>query len=108
MFDKLKDLYELQKQASSLKKEFLQERIAEIIIDLYVTYAMVSKVNELIKQKGKLVPTNREDNVSNELNMLKFFSSQAFLRINSNINGLFKNNDKIRASISDNLIKEGK
>jgi acyl-CoA dehydrogenase family protein 9 len=91
-----------------IQKEFLQERIAEIIIDLYVTYAMVSKVNELIKQKGKLVPTNREDNVSNELNMLKFFSSQAFLRINSNINGLFKNNDKIRASISDNLIKEGK
>lgn len=81
-----------------IEKEFLQERISEIVINLYAVFSTVAKINDLIKTKGK-------DNVSYEIDILKFFSNQAFKNIESNLSGLFKNDDKLKSRISDETIK---
>ncbi len=80
-----------------VEKEFMQERLSDIAINLYAVYCVIARVQHLIEAKGKPA-------VEKELNILDAFFDRASTRIEKDLNGIFKNKDKVLSAISDKII----
>ncbi len=81
-------------------REMIQHRIADATIDLYAMIADISRVDTLIKQKGK-------DKCQREITICNAFCEQAWRRVRRNILMVDKNNDKELKEIAQTVIDEG-
>lgn len=77
-----------------IEKQFATRRLADIIIDLYVTACVLSRVNSAVEEKG-------EAGAARELEILKVFAGRARRRIRYNINRIDDNDDELVKSLAD-------
>jgi acyl-CoA dehydrogenase family protein 9 len=82
-----------------VKKEIIQERLSNALIDLYGMIATISRVDTCIKKKG-------EENCQREIQICNTFCEQAWRRIRRNILMVDKNDDHSLINISDFIINE--
>ena len=82
-------------------REMIQHRIADAVTDLYAMIANISRVDTLIKEKGK-------DKCAGEITICNTFCEQAWRRIRRNILMVDKNNDRELKMIADTVIEEGR
>ncbi len=82
-------------------QQFAQKRIAEIAIDTFVGFAVLSRVTTMIG-------TNPAANFSQEITLAKLYTTLASTRINENIKAIERDEDKYYKKLSDHLIKEQK
>jgi acyl-CoA dehydrogenase family protein 9 len=80
-----------------VEKEFMQERLSDIAINLYAVYCVIARVQHLIEAKGNPA-------VEKELNILDAFFGRVSSHIEKDLNGIFKNKDKVLSAISDKII----
>jgi alkylation response protein AidB-like acyl-CoA dehydrogenase len=77
-----------------IEKQFATRRLADILIDLYVTACVLSRVNAEVEEKG-------EAGAARELEILKVFAGRARRRIRFNINRIDDNDDEMVKSLAD-------
>ncbi|HET6923573.1 MAG TPA: acyl-CoA dehydrogenase family protein, partial [Anaeromyxobacteraceae bacterium] len=77
-----------------IEKQFATRRLADILVDLYVTACVVSRVNAAVEEKG-------EAGAAKELEILKVFAGRARKRIHFNINRIDDNDDELVKSLAD-------
>ncbi|HEY6105512.1 MAG TPA: acyl-CoA dehydrogenase family protein [Anaeromyxobacteraceae bacterium] len=77
-----------------IEKQFATRRLADILIDLYVTACVLSRVNAAVEEKG-------EAGAAKELEILKVFAGRARRRIHFNINRIDDNDDELVKSLAD-------
>jgi alkylation response protein AidB-like acyl-CoA dehydrogenase len=82
-------------------KQFATHRLADILIDLFVLSAVLSRVNSLVEEKG-------EDACAQELAILEIFAGRARRRMRSNLNRIDDNDDELVKLVADQAFqKEG-
>jgi alkylation response protein AidB-like acyl-CoA dehydrogenase len=82
-------------------KQFATHRLADILIDLYVLSAVLSRVNSTVEEKG-------EEASAQELAILEVFAGRARRRMRSNVNRIDDNDDELVKVIADHAFqKEG-
>jgi acyl-CoA dehydrogenase family protein 9 len=81
-------------------KEYQQERLADVLIDLFAQIATLSRVTASIAKKG-------EEKAAGEIEIARWFCSQARHRMVANLKGLDKNRDVECTSISDRVYEAG-
>jgi len=69
-----------------VKKQIIQRRLADAMIDLYAMIAVISRVDTCIKEKG-------EENCKKEIELCNAFCEKAWRRIRRNILMIDKNDD---------------
>jgi alkylation response protein AidB-like acyl-CoA dehydrogenase len=79
---------------SIIEKQFATRRLADILIDLYVTACVLSRVNAAVEEKG-------EAGAAKELEILRVFAGRARRRIHFNINRIDDNDDELVKSLAD-------
>jgi alkylation response protein AidB-like acyl-CoA dehydrogenase len=77
-----------------IEKQFATRRLADILVDLYVTACVLSRVNAAVEEKG-------EAGAAKELEILKVFAGRARKRIHFNINRIDDNDDEMVKSLAD-------
>jgi alkylation response protein AidB-like acyl-CoA dehydrogenase len=77
-----------------IEKQFATRRLADILVDLYVTACVLSRVNAAVEEKG-------EAGAARELEILKVFAGRARKRIHFNINRIDDNDDELVKSLAD-------
>jgi len=77
-----------------IEKQFATRRLADILIDLYVTACVLSRVNAAVEEKG-------EAGAARELEILRVFAGRARRRIRFNINRIDDNDDELVKSLAD-------
>ncbi len=77
-----------------IEKQFATRRLADILVDLYVTACVLSRVNAAVEEKG-------EAGAAKELEILKVFAGRARKRIHFNINRIDDNDDELVKSLAD-------
>ena len=77
-----------------IEKQFATRRLADILIDLYVTACVLSRVNAAVEEKG-------EAGAARELEILRTFAGRARRRIRFNINRIDDNDDEMVKSLAD-------
>lgn len=75
------------------ERQFLQERLADMVIDLYVLSAGLSRVTRAIEEKG-------EDAAQHEALIVKTFAREAWHRLRRNAAALDENDDDRRGEIA--------
>ncbi len=80
-----------------IQKEFIQERLSDIAINLYALYCTIARVQHLLETKGK-------SQIQNELNILDIFFVRAKSLIEKNLKEIFKNKDRILSEISESIV----
>jgi len=83
-----------------IDKEFQQERLADVLIDLYAQMALLSRVTRSIERKG-------EEKAQGEIDIARWFCKEAKHRIVGNLKALEKNRDPETTSISDRVYEAG-
>ena len=82
-------------------KQFATHRLADILIDLFVLSAVLSRVNSIVEEKGA-------EGAAQELAILEIFSGRARRRMRSNINRIDDNDDELVKVVADHAFeKEG-
>ena len=82
-------------------KQFATHRLADILIDLYVLSAVLSRVNTAVEDKG-------EEASAHELAILDIFAGRARRRMRSNLNRIDDNDDELVKMVADQAFqKEG-
>jgi len=82
-------------------KQFATHRLADILIDLYVLSAVLSRVNSAVEDRG-------EEASAQELAILEIFAGRARRRMRSNLNRIDDNDDELVKLIADHAFqKEG-
>jgi alkylation response protein AidB-like acyl-CoA dehydrogenase len=82
-------------------KQFATHRLADILIDLYVLSAVLSRVNSTVEDKG-------EEASAQELAILEIFAGRARRRMRSNLNRIDDNDDELVKLVADRTFeKEG-
>jgi acyl-CoA dehydrogenase family protein 9 len=82
-------------------KQFATHRLADILIDLYVLSAVLSRVNSTVEDKG-------EEASAQELAILEIFAGRARRRMRSNLNRIDDNDDELVKLVADRAFeKEG-
>ena len=79
---------------SIIEKQFATRRLADILVDLYVTACVLSRVNSAVEEKG-------EAGAARELEILKVFAGRARRRIRFNVNRVDDNDDELVKSLAD-------
>jgi alkylation response protein AidB-like acyl-CoA dehydrogenase len=77
-----------------IEKQFATRRLTDILIDLYVTACVLSRVNAAVEEKG-------EAGAARELEILRTFAGRARRRIRFNINRIDDNDDEMVKSLAD-------
>lgn len=81
-------------------RQFAMKRIADITIDLFVGFCVLSRVSSIIAEKS-------EAESRYEIDIAKIFVAQAKGRIERNFNGVSDNPDEMMKSLSDKIVEEG-
>lgn len=82
-------------------EQLVTKRFADMAIDIFVGICMLSRVTNIIEQKG-------EQGAQDEITMLKVFTQQAKRRISSNLRRFSRNEDaEIRALADSVLASDG-
>jgi acyl-CoA dehydrogenase family member 9 len=81
-------------------REFQQERLANVLIDLYAQVATLSRVTAAIAKKG-------EEKAAGEIEIARWFCYEAKKRMVGNLKGLEKNRDRDSTSISNRVYEFG-
>lgn len=89
-------------------KQMAQKRIADIAIDLYASMSVLSRLTALIKSKGGMDQTKKDEQGSLELTMGKTFLKIASRRIRKNILAMDHNDDQGIKNICDKVVAQGK
>ncbi len=79
-------------------KQFATKRLADIMIDLFVLSAVLSRVDSSIKEKGAV-------EAKKELEILEVFSGQVRRRTKSNFNKIDENDDELIKSLADHAFE---
>lgn len=82
-------------------KQFATKRLADIMIDLFVLSAVLSRVNSAIEAHGAEACTR-------EIEILNVFSGQVRRRTKGNFNKIDDNDDELIKSIADHALAEEK
>ncbi len=82
-----------------IEKEYVIERIADMVIDLYVMTAVVSRVSAAIKEKGV-------DKAEAEINICKTFCNFAWRRVRRNSRMIDRNDDEILTAIAGTTLEK--
>ncbi len=82
-------------------REMIQHRIADATIDLFAMISNISRVDTLIREKGK-------EKCKKEITICNAFCEQAWRRVRRNILMVDKNNDKELKEIAETVIEEGR
>ncbi len=88
-------------KAKVIGEQLMSRRLADIGIDLFVGYSILSRITSMLKEKSV-------KECAHEIEIAEIFTQQAKRRMNSNIRGLLSNEDKEIGSLSDAVVKEGK
>lgn len=81
-------------------QEYQQERLADVLIDLYAQIAILSRVTSSIQKRG-------EEKAKGEVEMARWFCSHAKHRMVGNLKALEKNQDRRTTVISDLVYEAG-
>jgi acyl-CoA dehydrogenase family protein 9 len=81
-------------------KEYQQERIADVLIDLYAQIATLSRVTASIARKG-------EEKAAGEIEIARWFCNEARHRMVGHLKALDKNRDTDCTSISNRVYEAG-
>jgi len=81
-------------------REYQQERLADVLIDLFAQIATLSRVTASIARKG-------EEKAAGEIEIARWFCYQAKKRMVGNLKALEKNRDRECTSISDRVYEAG-
>jgi len=79
-------------------KQFATHRLADILIDLYVLSAVLSRVNSAVEDKG-------EEASAQELAILEIFAGRARRRMRSNLNRIDDNDDELVKMVADHAFQ---
>ena len=82
------------------EKQFVQKRIAEIVMDLYRMTAVISRVTQLIEAQG-------EDKTQTELTIAQVFCQEATRQIGRNFRNMDKNIDEHLKDLSARACQAG-
>jgi alkylation response protein AidB-like acyl-CoA dehydrogenase len=75
-------------------KQFATQRLADIIIDLFVLTCVLSRVNDTVEEKG-------EGGAARELEILRVFAGRARRRMRGNVAKIDDNDDEMVKSLAD-------
>jgi acyl-CoA dehydrogenase family protein 9 len=81
-------------------REYQQERLADVVIDLYAQIAVLSRVTSTIAKKG-------EEKAAGEVEMARWFCHEAKHRMVGNLKALERNRDGLTTAISDRVYEAG-
>ena len=81
-------------------KEFVLERIADMVIDLYAMSCVIARVTSAIQTKGA-------EKAEDEINICKTFCNFAWRRIRKNSRMIDRNDDKILTAVAEATIEKG-
>ena len=82
-------------------KQFVTQRLADILIDLFVLSTVLSRVNSAVEARG-------EEGAAQELAILEIFAGRARRRMRSNLNRIDDNDDELVKLVADHAFeKEG-
>jgi acyl-CoA dehydrogenase family protein 9 len=81
-------------------REYQQERLADVLIDLYAQIATLSRVTASIARKG-------EEKAAGEIALARWFCNEAKHRMVGNLKALDKNRDADCTAISDRVYEAG-
>ncbi|HQR30780.1 MAG TPA: acyl-CoA dehydrogenase family protein [Anaeromyxobacteraceae bacterium] len=82
-------------------KQFATHRLADILIDLFVLSAVLSRANSAVEDRG-------EEACAQELAILEIFAGRARRRMRSNLNRIDDNDDELVKQVADHAFaKEG-
>lgn len=79
-------------------KQFATKRLADIMIDLFVLSAVLSRVNSSLKEKGT-------EGAKKELEILAVFAGQVRRRTKSNFGKIDENDDELIKSLADHAFE---
>jgi len=79
-------------------KQFALKRLADILIDLFVLSAVLTRVNSAVEEKG-------EAGAAEELEILEIFAGRARRRMRSNTNRIDDNDDELVKSVADHAFE---
>jgi acyl-CoA dehydrogenase family protein 9 len=79
-------------------KQFALKRLADVLIDLFVLSAVLSRVNSAVEEKG-------ESGAAEELEILGIFAGRARRRMRGNIHRIDDNDDELVKSIADHAFE---
>jgi acyl-CoA dehydrogenase family protein 9 len=79
-------------------KQFATKRLADIMIDLFVLAAVLSRVDTSLKANGA-------DKAKKELEILEVFAGQVRRRTKSNFNKIDDNDDELIKSLADHAFE---
>lgn len=83
-----------------IEKQFAMSRIANVVIDLFVGLAVLSRVSKMIEQRGS-------EACEHEIAIANTFSQQAKRRMNQNLRRIEKNEDEEVKSIANHIFDSG-
>ena len=81
-------------------REYQQERLADVVIDLYAQIAVLSRVSSSIAKKG-------EEKAAGEIEIARWFCHHARHRMVGNLKALDRNRDSLTTSISERVYESG-
>jgi len=81
-------------------REYQQERLADVVIDLYAQIAVLSRVTASIAKKG-------EEKAAGEIEIARWFCHEAKHRMVGNLKALDRNRDSLTTAISDRVYESG-
>ena len=81
-------------------REYQQERLADVLIDLYAQIATLSRVTASLEKKG-------EEKAAGEVEIARWYCNEARHRMVGNLKALDKNRDADCTSISDRVYEAG-
>ncbi len=81
-----------------IEKQFALKRIADILIDLFVLAAVMSRVDGSLKKKG-------EEQAARELEILRVFARRARGRIRGNLRRVDVNDDELVKTLADDAFE---
>ena len=82
-----------------IHKQFATKRLADIMIDLFVQAAVISRVSQSIEEKGR-------EKAAKEVEILEVFSGQVHRRVKSNFGKIDNNDDELIKSLADHAFDE--
>ncbi len=81
-------------------REYQQDRLANVVIDLYVQIAVLSRVTASIARNG-------EEKAAGEIEIARWFCHEAKHRMVGNLKALDRNRDSLASAISDRVYEAG-
>jgi len=81
-------------------KQFAQKRVADVVIDLYAMYCVLSRVTASIEAQG-------EEKAHMEIAIAEAFCAKAYRRIRGNFKAMARNEDELMKYIAEQVYETG-